>query len=56
MQINGGVTVRVRKGVLDFPSESSENCKKELCGQFVEFGKSVIEFSVININEINTLL
>lgn len=54
-QINGGVAVRVRRGILDFPSESSDNMKKELCEKTVEFGKSIIEFSVININEINNL-
>lgn len=42
-QINGGVTVRVRKGILDFPSES--------CG----LGKVEIETEIVNIEEINNL-
>lgn len=42
-QINGGVTVRVRKGILDFPSESSGISHVEL------------ETEIVNIKEINNL-
>lgn len=43
IQINGGITVRVRKGVLDFPKDS------------IGFGKVEIETEIINSNEINNL-
>lgn len=55
IQINGGVTVRVRKGVLDFPAESAENDKSEIIGGSVCFGEAIIETQIININEINNL-
>ena len=55
IQINGGVTVRVRKGVLDFPEESDENSESEIGRQPVEFGGAEIETYFININEINNL-
>lgn len=42
-QINGGVTVRVRKGILDFPSAS------------VGLGNVSIETEIINIDETNNL-
>lgn len=42
-QINGGVTVRVRKEILDFPSESSGISSVEL------------ETEIVNIKEINNL-
>lgn len=42
-QINGGVIARVRKGILDFPPESSG------------LGEVYIETEIININEINNL-
>lgn len=42
-QINGGVTVRVRKGILDFPSAS------------VGLGSVSIETQIINIDETNNL-
>ena len=43
IQINGGVTVRVRKGILDFPNES--DC----------LGKAEIETEIVYIKEINNL-
>lgn len=43
LQINGGVTVRVRKGILDFPNEP--------CG----LGRIEIKTEIVNIKEINNL-
>jgi tRNA(Ile)-lysidine synthase len=43
IQINGGVTVRVRKGILDFPNEQ--------CG----LGGIEIKTEIVNIKEINNL-
>ncbi len=55
MQINGGVTVRVRKGILDFPEEESDfQQAKELCGK-IEFADKTIEGKIVNIEEINNL-
>ncbi len=54
VQINGGVTVRVRKGMLDFPSESAEIESIELKNGAV-FGDKIIETEIVNINEINNL-
>lgn len=42
-QINGGVTVRVRKGILDFPSEAEG------------LGDVSLETEIVNINETNNL-
>ncbi len=54
LQINGGVTIRVRKGMLDFPSESAEIESIELKNGAV-FGNKIIETEIVNINEINYL-
>ncbi len=55
MQINGGVTVRVRKGILDFPKSAEESLVSEIVdGKAVFFG-SVIETQTVNIKEINNL-
>ena len=54
MQINGGVTVRVRRGVLDFPSVCEEIPETELCER-LNFGSVVIAADVINKEEINNL-
>lgn len=43
MQINGGITVRVRKGVLDFPKDGNG------------LGAVSIETEIVNIKEINNL-
>ncbi len=43
IQINGGVTVRVRKGILDFPKDS------------VGLGEVEIETEIVNIKETNNL-
>ena len=43
VQINGGINVRVRKGVLDFPTES------------IGLKDVSIETEIVNINEINNL-
>ena len=54
MQINGGVTVRVRRGVLDFPSVCEEIPETELCER-LNFGSALITADVINKEEINNL-
>lgn len=43
IQINGGITVRVRKGILDFPQES------------VGLGEVKIETEIVNIKDTNNL-
>lgn len=54
MQINGGVKIRVRKGILDFPSESADPEKTEVKNTAV-FGNKLIETEIVNITEINNL-
>ncbi len=54
-QINGGVTVRVRKGVLDFPQDAFESTVSEIIDGRAEFFDSVIETCIVNVNEINNL-
>lgn len=54
IQINGGVTVRVRRGVLDFPSVSCEIPETLLCER-LEFDTFVISTEIINTEEINNL-
>lgn len=54
MQINGGVTVRVRKGMLDFPAECEEVDATEAVNGAV-FGNARIETEIVNIKEINNL-
>lgn len=54
MQINGGVTVRVRRGVLDFPEEACVPQKTELC-ESLEFGGAKIKAKIVNTGEINNL-
>lgn len=55
MQINGGITVRVRKDILDFPNEISEPETAVIDGKTVNFGDAVIESEIINNSEINNL-
>lgn len=55
MQINGGVTIRVRKGFLDFPQGSSENPIPQTLESVNYFGASRIESKIINRNETNNL-
>lgn len=55
LQINGGVTVRVRKGILDFPKEEKEALAAEITDGRAEFFDSVIETQIVNIKEINNL-
>ncbi len=55
IQINGGVTVRVRKGILDFPSDSAEKSKAEIDGETVAFANKLINIRIIDINETNNL-
>ena len=54
IQINGGITVRVRRGVLDFPSASYEISETALCER-LDFGAAVITTEFINKDEINNL-
>lgn len=55
VQINGGVIARVRKGVLDFPSEAVESLSSEIVDGKAEFFDSVIETRIVNNDEINNL-
>lgn len=55
LQINGGVTVRVRKGILDFPKEAQEALASEITDGRAKFFDSVIETQIVNIKEINNL-
>lgn len=55
LQINGGVTVRVRKGILDFPQDECESTSSEIVDGKADFFDSVIETKIVNINEINNL-
>ncbi len=54
LQINGGVTVRVRKGVLDFPVECEAPDAAELCESLC-FGGAKITAEIVNTDEINNL-
>lgn len=54
IQINGGATVRVRKGILDFPDESAEINEVTLENGAV-FGSARIETQIIHLNEIKNL-
>ncbi len=54
MQINGGVTLRVRRGVLDFPDEACAPEAAELCG-CLDFGGAKISSEIVNKGEINNL-
>lgn len=54
MQINGGLTVRVRKGILDFPEESAEKSEVTLKNGAV-FGSARIETRIIHSNETKNL-
>lgn len=55
IQINGGVTVRVRKGILDFPEKAEESAVSEFTDGKAEFFGSVIETQIVNIIETNNL-
>lgn len=55
LQINGGVTVRVRRGMIDFPSEEETPEPIEIKNGCAEFAGAYIETQIININEINNL-
>ena len=54
IQINDGVTVRVRKGILDFPKDSVDIASVELCDS-AEFGDTLIQTEIVNISETNNL-
>ncbi len=55
LQINGGVTVRVRRGVLDFPQKEANPAPVKIENGSAEFAGACIETQIININEINNL-
>ena len=55
VQINGGITVRVRKGVLDFPKEAECADSAEIIDGKAEFCDSLTETQIVNIKEINNL-
>ncbi|MDY6016379.1 MAG: tRNA lysidine(34) synthetase TilS [Oscillospiraceae bacterium] len=55
LQINGGITVRVRKGTLDFPPESEQPESALFNDGKAVFGSAEIETEIININAINNL-
>ena len=51
-QINSGITVRVRRGFLDFPEEASERFdERELCEGMTVTGNAEISVSIINCDE-----
>ena len=54
MQINGGVTVRVRKGILDFP-EKAEHINASELFDGASFGGKTINIKTVYINETNNL-
>ncbi len=55
MQINGGVTVRVRKGILDFPEEKSDFMPGKILCDKMHFGSKTIESEIVNIEDTNIL-
>lgn len=55
MQINGNVTVRVRKGILDFPKCSGENPAHQQLEAVNRFGSSNITCEKIDASETNNL-
>ncbi len=55
IQINGGVTVRVRKGMLDFPSDGGAAYNAETVEGKTCFGEARIETEIVHVNEINNL-
>ena len=55
LQINGGVTVRVRRGVLGFPQEEANPEPVKIENGSAAFAGASIETQIININEINNL-
>ena len=55
MQINGNITVRVRKGVVDFPKQSADLPKPQILENGIVFGNAQIKTEMINIDETNNL-
>jgi len=55
IQINGGVTVRVRKGVLDLPDEEFEALGESFLADGMLFGDAEIKTLNVNTAEINNL-
>lgn len=55
IQVNGGVTVRVRKGILDFPCEIREMPEAQLLAKRIRYGDTLIEAEIINNCETNYL-
>lgn len=55
-QINGGFTVRVRAGKLEFPQKNIEQYKPvEFCEGSVKFGSAQITSTICDVEEINCL-
>ncbi len=54
LQLNGGVVVRVRKGLLDFPGEISRTEQTELYNG-AKFQDFCIETRIVNIKDMNNL-
>lgn len=55
VQINGGITARVRKGVLDFPERLGAPEGFDLAAGVRRFGAALVEINIINAEEINSL-
>jgi len=55
MQINGDVTVRVRKGLLDFPKKVIDTPKPQTLENGIVFGNAYIKTEIINRAETNNL-
>ncbi len=55
VQINGGVTVRVRKDVLDFPTDAECAEASEIIDGKAEFFGSLIETEIVNIKDTDNL-
>lgn len=55
MQINGGVTVRVRKGILDFPLYNNETPVSQQLGKLTVFADATVTSEVIENSETNNL-
>jgi len=55
MQINGGLTVRVRKGILDFPLFSGEIPDSQQLKKNNSFGDAIITSEIVENSETNNL-
>ncbi len=55
VQINGGVTVRVRKGILDFPEKNENEIQPVFLEETDAFAESEIRYEIINRQDANNL-